>query len=134
MLFDEFCECRGDLSSDTEIEMKKYIKRSILEQRKTKGEIQIVDRSRHISRPIGKSFKEEKQKGRELADRSHKTSRSIGPTMRVTQKKRRSIVACEPIDQEPNESETVSAPIDHGLSADRSAEARHALRRHFPSI
>ena len=40
MLFDEFCECTGDLSTDTEIEIKKYTKRNILEQRKIRGEQQ----------------------------------------------------------------------------------------------
>ena len=45
MLFDEFCEYTGDLSTDTEIEMKKYTKQNILEQRKTKGEIQNHRRS-----------------------------------------------------------------------------------------
>ena len=45
MCFDEFCECTGDLSTDTEIEMKKYTKRNILEQRKTWRERQSHRRS-----------------------------------------------------------------------------------------
>ena len=36
MLFNEFCECTGDLSTSTETEVKKYTKRNILEQRKTR--------------------------------------------------------------------------------------------------
>ena len=43
-------------------------------------------------------------------------------------------MACEPIDREPNESETTSAPIDRGWSADRSAKALQAARRRFPSV
>ena len=49
---------------------------------------------------------------RTSADRSWHTSRAI-----VSSRK----------------SETVSAPIDRGLSTDRSAKAHHAVRRRFPS-
>ena len=45
MCFDEFCECTGDSSTYMEIEMKKYTKRNILEQRKTRREIQRHHRS-----------------------------------------------------------------------------------------
>ena len=80
MCSDEFCECTGDLSTGTKIEMKKYTKQSILEQRKTKEKKYraIADRSRYISRSIGRNFKEQEQKGRATADRSQHTSRSIG--------------------------------------------------------
>ena len=94
----------------------------------------IADRLWYISQSIGRNFKEQKRKGRKLANRSRKTSRSIGPTMRVAQQERRSIVACEPIDREPNEArDSVSADRAWDLS-DRSAKAPHALRRYFPSI
>ena len=117
MLFDEFCECTDDLSTDTEIEMKKYTKRNILEQRK-KGrqrqshrrsiaEQQPIDRqelqrretkrqrtcrSIAVYQPIDRQkFERKAAKVRELADRSPYSSRSIGTYTQVTQNQRRSI-------------------------------------------
>ena len=52
MWFDEFCECTDDLSTGTKIEMKKYAKRNILEQRKTGREIQTHRRSIAVYQPI----------------------------------------------------------------------------------
>ena len=105
MLFDEFCECTSDLSTDTEIEMKKYTKRNILEQRKTRGQIQTHRRSITAYQPIdrqefqrGKAQKAERlpidrakpadrsaqtrESQTSNADRSWNLSRSIGiPTI-----------------------------------------------------
>ena len=75
MLFDEFCECTGDLSTDTEIEIKSTQNGTFWSKGKRKEKDRaIADQSRHISRLIGRSFKEYKRKARELADRSRKTS------------------------------------------------------------
>ena len=52
MLFDEFCECTGDLSTDTEIEMKKHTKQSNFKQRRTEGEGQSHRRSIGHNLPI----------------------------------------------------------------------------------
>ena len=74
MLFNEFCECTGDLSTSTETEVKKYTKRNILEQRKT--------------RPHGQSEPSPIDRGT-LADRSAR----VAMTSQKRQRHRRSITA-----------------------------------------
>ena len=78
MYFDEFCECTGDLSISTEIEVRKHTKRSNLEQRINKK------KDRDHRRSIGKNFKDQKQSGRTIVDQSRNTRRSIGRSLRRT--------------------------------------------------
>ena len=52
MFFDEFCECTGDLSTSTEIEVKKHTKRSNLEPRRNKEKGQSHRRSIGYNQPI----------------------------------------------------------------------------------
>ena len=77
MLFDEFCECTGDLSTDTEIEMKKYTKRNILEQRKTRGEIQTHRRSITAYQPIDRQEFQRRETKRQRAYRSMASNEPI---------------------------------------------------------
>ena len=136
MCFDEFCECTGDLSTGTKIEMKKDTKRSILEQRKTKEKKYraIADRSRYISRLIGRSFKEKEQKDRTTTDRSRHTSRSIGTISEDRPQHSRSIATQQPIDQPtPTKPNIVSADRSRNW-ADRSAKPSDAKRHRFPDF
>ena len=100
MLFDEFCECTGDLSTDTKIEMKKYTKRNILEQRKTRGEIQTHRRSIAAYQLI------DRQEFQRREAKRQKACRSIAPN--------------QLIDRPNDASHTAGTPIDSGMQADRS--------------
>ena len=56
MCFDEFCECTGDLSTCTIIEVKKHTKRSNLEQRTNEEKRQSHRRSIGHSQSLGKNL------------------------------------------------------------------------------
>ena len=92
MLFNEFCECTSDLSTYTEIEMKKYTKRNILEQRKTGRQRQSHCRSIAAIKQIDRQkLRRREEKGRELADRSRFISRSIGRSSKEKQRQAREL-------------------------------------------
>ena len=121
MLFNEFCECTGDLSTSTETEVKKYTKRNILEQRKTERQRQSHRRSIAAHQPIDRpKFRRIREKPESLpidrakladrlaelrnphrrnADRSWHSSRSIGNQRFLIPHERRSIMAYQPIDR-----------------------------------
>ena len=100
MLFDEFCECTGDLSTGTEIEMKKYTKRNILEQRKT-----WIERQSHRW-SIAAYQQIDRQEFQRIQAKSQRACRSIAQN--------------QPIDRPNYASHTERAPIDRGIRADRS--------------
>ena len=115
MWFDEFCECNGDLSTCTEIEMKKHTKRRNLERKSIEDERQIHCRSVRHNQPIDRlRGLQNSGKDRTFADRLRNTSRSIGPTMRVAQQECRSIAAYELIDRVTMIAETESLSFDRG--------------------
>ena len=79
MCFDEFCECTGDLSTDTEIEMKKYTKKEHFgakENMKRKTEPLPIDRGLLADRSAGVSKRRSKKAERLPIDRAKPADRS----------------------------------------------------------
>ena len=89
MCFDEFCECIGDLRTNTEIETKKPEKmdKSWRRSKQNQGEISRAGRSPIMGRTTAQNSQKE-GKTRGIAGRSPKSSRTIA---RVTNRKKNSL-------------------------------------------
>ena len=121
MCFNEFCECTGDLSISTETEVKKYTKRSILEQRKTYPRSIGADAVPSIvgSRSIGSNAT--------IDRRCFCATRVYGPIDRMVYRDRS--VSARPF----YSSSLQLLPIDRLLFRDRSAMALSMWSR-FPLL
>ena len=122
MCFNEFCECTGDLSTGTEIEVKKNTKRigAIWSKGEPKEKDRATaDRLSTIQRLISKKFQDQDHKAERLSiDRAIRADR-LAKLYEFSQRERRSIAAYEPINRAPNEGRD-------SVIADRSAKPPEA--------
>ena len=78
MLFNEFCECTGDLSTSTETKVKKYKTEHFgaKQNRKTKTETSLIDRGIAADRSAGVAKMRNKKAENLPIDRGSSTDRS----------------------------------------------------------